>query len=66
MEKVAAGVKPNFLLATGRTVRPDQTRPVVSTVEADRWRLLLIKLPGESGRLLSDASGQHFADLEPL
>ena len=60
------GTKPSFLPLTERVGHPDRTRPVVLTVEADRWRSLLIGLFGESGRLPSDTSGRRFAVLEPL
>ena len=58
-------MKSSFLPLTGRAGRPDQTRLVIPTIEADRWRSLLIGLSGESGRLPSDVSSRRFAVLEP-
>ena len=59
MEKVAVGDETQLSAI-------DRTRPIVPTVEADRWRSLLIRLSGETGRLPSDASGRRLAVLEPL
>ena len=62
IEKVAVGVKPSFLLLTGRCYRPNRTRLVVPTIEASA----LIGLGAESGHLPPDTFGRVCASLEPI